>query len=150
MRCRHDRRRGATTVEFAMVAPVAFTLLLAPIVGGLGVFHYQQVSYLAQEAARWASVHGTQYAQDTGNKAATATDIYQQVIAPRATGLDLTKLTHSVIWNKSNQPHHTVIVGGKSKNIANTVTVTVTYQWLPKILSSGGTLKSTSTTTMSY
>jgi Flp pilus assembly protein TadG len=147
--CKHSRR-GAAAVEFALIAPVTFTLVLAPMIGGLGVFQYQQVNYLAQEAARWASVHGTQYAQVTGNNAATATDVYQQVIVPRAAALNLSNLTYSVTWNTSNAPYQTVIVNDQVQTIANTVTVTINYQWLPNFITSGGMFTCNSTATMSY
>jgi Flp pilus assembly protein TadG len=150
MRYSKHHRRGHAAVEFALVAPLAFTMVLAPMIGALGVFQYQQVCYLAQEAARWASVHGTRYAQATGKKAATATDVYQQVIVPRATTLNLSNLNYSVTWNTTNSPTRTVIVSGQTQTIANTVTVTVTYQWLPKFISTGGTFTGTSTATMSY
>lgn len=48
MRTRLQSRRGATTLEFAAVASVTLPLLLGMLVGGLGVFHYQQVAYLAR------------------------------------------------------------------------------------------------------
>lgn len=125
-------------------------MILAPMVGGIAVFQYQQIAYLSQEAARWASVHGTQYAADTQSPAATATDVYQQVIAPKAAGLNLSNLTYSVSWNTSNAPTRTVISNGQGQFIANTVTVTITYQWLPLFIASGGNFTSTSTATMSY
>lgn len=147
---RRQGRRGAAALEFALTAPVAFTMILAPMVGGVAVFQYHQIAYLSQEAARWASVHGTQYAADTQNPAATAADVYQQVIVPKAAGLNLSNLGYSVTWNSSNAPTRTVISNGQGKYVANTVTVTITYQWLPQLIASGGVFTSTSTATMSY
>ena len=57
-------RKGATILEFAIVAPVTFLLVLGLIVGGLGIFRYQEVSHLAREATRYASTHGGQYQLD--------------------------------------------------------------------------------------
>ncbi|HET6879335.1 MAG TPA: TadE/TadG family type IV pilus assembly protein [Pirellulales bacterium] len=139
-------RRGAAALEFALTAPVTFIMIMAPMVGGVAVFQYQQVAYLAEEAARWASVHGTQYAQTTGNSAATETDVYNQVIAAKAAGLNLNNLTYSVTWNTSNSPTSTV----NNKTVANTVTVTINYQWAPKFITSGGTFTRSSTATMSF
>jgi Flp pilus assembly protein TadG len=137
-------------VEFAIVGSATFVILLGLLIGGLGIFRYQQVSRLARDASRWASVHGTQYALDTKNTAATATDVYNKVISPNAAGLDLTKLTYSVTWNTSNSPYHTATVNGSQVNVANTVTVTITYQWVPEALVGGVNLSSTSVTVMSY
>jgi Flp pilus assembly protein TadG len=133
-----------TVVEVAIVAPITFLLLIGLLVGSLGVFRYQQVSRLARDAARWASTHGTGYASDAKTTAATATDIYNAAIAPNAVGLDLTKLTYTVTWNTSNAPSRAVTVNNSTVNIANTVSVTLTYQWAPEALLGAGTLSSTS------
>jgi Flp pilus assembly protein TadG len=150
MHPRSATRRGTTAVEFAAVAPVTFLMLLGLLVGGLGTFQYQELSYLASESARWASVHGTQYAAQTGQPAATATTVYQQVIEPKAVMLNLADLTYSVTWNTSNSPTTTTIVGGNPVTTANTVTVTLTYQWIPQAYLGGVTMTSTSVCTMSF
>jgi Flp pilus assembly protein TadG len=150
MHLRYQTRPAATLVEFAVVAPATFLILLGLLIGGLGIFRYQQVARLARDATRWASVHGTQYAQDTKNPAATAEIVYNQVIVPNATSLDLSNLTYSVTWNSSNSPYHTGNVNGQPVKIANTVTVTVTFQWIPEAFLGGITLSSTSVSVMSY
>jgi len=150
MRRKNLSRRGVTAVEFAVVAPASLLLIISLIVGTLGTFRYQQVARLARDASRWASVHGTQYAKDTKNAAATATDVYQQAISPYATGLDLSKLTYSVAWSTSNAPYHTVTANGQTVKVANTVTVTVNYQWLPEALLGGVNMSSTSVRVMTY
>jgi Flp pilus assembly protein TadG len=123
----------------AIVSSVAFLLLLGLIIGGMGVFRYQEVAALAREASRWASVHGAQYHQDTGKTAATASDVYTNAIQPNLAALDPAKLSYSVTWNPDNQPFD------------STVTVTVSYQWFPELYLVGPiTLTSTSTTKMSY
>src|SRR5437764_957737 len=88
MRVRAPRRHAATLVEFAIVGPLVFLLLIGLLVGGLGMFRYQEIAYLAREASRWAAVHGSDYAQETGNSAAAAADVYDHAIAPNGTGLD--------------------------------------------------------------
>lgn len=150
MRLRTQNRRGGTLLEFAIAAPLTLMLLLGLLVGGLGVFRYQQVAHLARDAARWASVHGTQYAMDTGNAAATATDVYNNVIVPEAVGLNLNYLTYSVTWNTSNSPSRTTTVNNTSVVVANTVTVTINYQWIPEAFFSGGTFTSSSVSVMNY
>ena len=150
MRARCHSRRGSTLVEFAVVGPVVFLLLLGLLIGALGVFRYQQVAHLAREASRWAAVHGSDYAQETGNSAATPADVYSQAIAPSAAGLDLSKVAYSVTWNTTNSPYHTTTVNGQTVKVTNTVTVTVTYQWVPEAFLGGITLSSTSLSVMSY
>src|SRR5438132_4562168 len=58
------RRRGTTLVEAAIVIPVTLFVVFGLVVGGVGVFRYQQVAHLAREAARFAAVHGGLYAQE--------------------------------------------------------------------------------------
>src|SRR5262245_15833665 len=99
-----NRRRGTTTVEFAIACPIVFFLIFATIVGGLGVFRYQQVAAVSREGARYASLHGTQYEEETGKPAATATDIYDNAILPAAVGLDPSAVVYTVTWDKNNQP----------------------------------------------
>ena len=50
-------RSGGTLVEMAVILPVVFLLIFGLIVGGIGIFHYQEVARLAREGARWAAVH---------------------------------------------------------------------------------------------
>ena len=143
------RRRGASTVEFAVACPIAFFLLFATIVGSMGVFRYQQVASLAREGARWASVHGGQYAQENNTPAPTAQDIYNQAILPKAVALKLDRLSYQITWKDNNMPlsvHENVEVP-----IGNTVTVKISYQWLPELYLVGPlTLTSTSTSQMYY
>jgi Flp pilus assembly protein TadG len=137
-------------VEFAVVAPVTFLLLLGLLIGGSGVFRYQQVARLARDASRWASVHGTDYAKDTKDPVATAQDVYDKVIAPNAVGLDLSQLSYSVAWNTDNSPYHVVTVNNQPVKVANTVTVTINYNWIPEAYLGGVTMTSTSVSVMSY
>lgn len=132
------RRRGATVVESAVILPATCFLVFGLVVGATGVFRYQEVASLAREGSRWASVHGSAYAQVTGHSAATAADVYQQAILPRAVGLDPAKLSYSVTWAPDNSS-------------GSTVTVTVSYQWFPEVFVAGPiNLTSTSADTMSY
>jgi Flp pilus assembly protein TadG len=124
-------------LECAVVFPVVFTLLIGMMVGALGVFRYDEVALLAREGARYASVHGTQYAKVTGKTAATAADVYNNAILPKTVGLDTTQLTYSVTWSPNNQP------GGA-------VTVTVKYNWVPEWFWSSMSFTSTSVMTVSY
>jgi Flp pilus assembly protein TadG len=142
-------RRGAVLVESAFVFPVAIFLILALVIGGMGIFRYQEAAAVAREAARYASVHGTAYQADKGKPAATAQDIYNNAILPRLVTLDPGKLSYSVTWNQTNSPSS--VTTNYSQPTGNTVSVTITYQWLPELFLIGPiTLSSTSTLPMSY
>jgi Flp pilus assembly protein TadG len=144
---RNRRRRGAVILESAVVYPLAMLFLIGLAVGGIGMFRYQQVASLAREGARYASVHGGQYAQETGNTAATADDVYQNVVLAKSAGLDAKELQSSVTWSPDNWPTH---VSGTGTVSSSTVTVTVTYQWVPEAYLGGITLTSTAVLPMSY
>ena len=110
------RRRGAAAVEMAVVLPLLILLLIGLCVAELGAFRYHQIAALAHESARWASVHGKEYAKQTNSSIATSQDIFDHVIKPRAMGLDLNKITQEVDWDTKR----------------NLVTVTVHYVWTPE------------------
>src|SRR5436190_15081592 len=149
VQCR-QRRLAVVTVEAAFVLPVAFFLILATVIGSMGIFRYQEVCYLAKEGARYASVRGTQYEQEvSGATAATADSIYNKAILPRVAVCDTANLSYSVSWSKSNSPY--TVTSSFEKPVGNTVTVTVTYKWMPELYLIGPiTLKASSTMPMSY
>jgi Flp pilus assembly protein TadG len=147
MLSRSTRRRGATAVEYAIIAPLLFLLIVGLIVGGLGVFRYQEVAHLAREGARYASVHGMEYATDSKQPAATQDSIYKEVILARGVGLDKNCLKCVVTWDKYNAPQTVAADGSVTGNI---VSVTVNYQWIPEGFLGGILLSSTSKLPMSH
>jgi Flp pilus assembly protein TadG len=150
LRVLSPKRRGAVLVETALVFPVVILLLLGLIVGAMGIFRYQEVAWLSREGARYASVRGTDYQRGVpGATAATAQDVFDKAISPNATILDASSLGYSVTWDKSNAPYS--VTTDFSKPMGNTVTVTVTYTWIPEIFFIGPiTLSSSSTLPLSY
>jgi Flp pilus assembly protein TadG len=159
-RSRSPRRRGAVAVEAAVVYPLLFLLLFGLIVGGLGVFRYQQVAFQAREAARWACVRGSSYRKETGQSSPTAADIREQVVLPLAPGMDPAQVGVQVEWvdgvtgqasdwdQSSKAPTGLTPAGDP---VANRVRVTVTYQWFPEFFLSGPIyLKSVSEIPMSF
>ena len=116
-----------------MVLPTLFFLILATVVGGYGVFRYQQIAMLAREGVRYASVHGGQYQQETGNTAATAQDVYNNAIVPYATSLDLTQLTYYRHLERQQHALHASAAITRQPT-GNTVTVTVNYKWFPEVV----------------
>jgi Flp pilus assembly protein TadG len=162
----NSKRKGATLVEFAIVAPVIFLLILFMIVGAMGVFRYQEVSHLAREATRYATVHGGWYAADgmpakTGEAAIASDSDIQAFVIGRAVALDTSKLTSTAVWSAPPgtvpinipsfaDPDPTLVPPGQ-KLIRNYITVTVTYQWTPEFYLIGPiNLSSTSKAVMAY
>ena len=151
MRRAPQRRSGATVVECAFIYPVLFLLVLGLLVGAVGIFRYSELASLTREAARYASVHGGQYAQEMKVTAPTPADIYNSAVLPMATSFDTSQLNYSITYNTSNSPYYTIL--DSSNNvipIQNTVTVTLTYQWIPEGFLGGVTLSSTSVMPMTY
>lgn len=142
-------RRATATVEAAFVFPVVVFFILAIIVGAAGIFRYAETCYVTREAARYASVHGTDYAKDSGKPAATPADVYTNAIAPKLMLLSPDRVTYQVTWDRANSPYTTV--ADFEKPVNNTVTVTVSYTWLPAVPLLGPvTFRSSSTLPMSY
>lgn len=154
------RRRAAVAVEAAVVYPVMLLLLVGLIVVGLGVFRYQLVACQAREAARWASVRGSEWAKETSQKSPTRQQILEKAVLPLAKGMDPEHLSikvewinpvtgEAVDWDKASKTP-------TSKNddyvkVSNHVRVTVSYQWIPGIFSiSPFYLKSVSEIPMSF
>jgi len=151
MRRAPQRRLGATVVECAFVYPVLFLLVLGMMVGASGIFRYSQMASLAREGARYAVVHGGQYAQENNTTVPTPDQIFNNVIAPMAVGFDTTQMGYSITYNTTSWPYHTTVdSNGNVVPIQNTVTVTLTYQWVPEAFLGGVTLSATSVMPMSY
>ncbi len=55
---RHGRRRGAVTLEAAIVIPIFLMIVLGMVDLGIGVFRQATLSQAARVAARKAAVHG--------------------------------------------------------------------------------------------
>ena len=147
---RKARRHAGVLLETALVYPMLGLFLIGTVTIGLGVFSFQQIASLSREGARWASVHGGQYALVTGNAMATPADVYNTAILPLAAGLDATKLSYTVTWANANEmPTYTDLE--TMATVTNTVTVTITYQWYPAAyLGSPVTLTSTAVMPMSF
>lgn len=59
-------RRGQALVEFAMVAPLFFLLLLSIVEFGRATYYVEIVNNAAREGARYAIVHGNESANPSG------------------------------------------------------------------------------------
>jgi Flp pilus assembly protein TadG len=144
---RKNARPGTILIESAFVYPVLFLTILAVILLGQAVFRYQQVTHMAREGSRWASVHGDAYEKDPlnttpGRTAATPQDVYDNAIKPFGVGMDPSAITYEVTWNTladgttpDKRPTRVVTkvdpTTGLLQDVAqfNTVSVKVTYTW---------------------
>lgn len=160
MRYRTTSRRGALTVEAAFVHPLMLVLVFMLIIGGMGVFRYQQVACQAREAARFAAVHGSDWRKETGDPWVTKADIRDKIVLPLAAGMDASKLSIQVDWidqvtgqvvDWDSASKHPKSVNASHRPVSNRVRVTVTYQWSPELFIAGSlNLKSTCEIAMAY
>lgn len=147
------RRPGTTIVECAIVYPLVFLLVLGLLVGGLGIFRYQEVAYLAREAARHACVRGAEYqmevvARDPSARAVTAEGI-RDYVRGRCKLLNPNDVQVTVTWQDQNSAYSVASSSGQAR--VSTVTVTVSYPWIPEVFLTGPiTLSSTCVIPMSY
>jgi Flp pilus assembly protein TadG len=148
LRPSRPRRPAATLVEAGLAFSVMFLLTLGTVIFAMGIYYYQQVASLAREGARWASVHGAQYAADTGNAMATQSTIQSNAIVPMAAGLDTSRLTTTASWDYSSEAP--VLDDSSGNVVTNYVTVTVSYSWRPLLYMNSMTLTSTSVMPMQY
>ena len=126
-----QRRSGAALIEGAFVFPVLVFFILGLIVGATGIFRFQEVNYAAHEGARYAAVHGSEWASEQQTTAPTADDVYNNGVKPRFMTVDPARVTYSVTWDQSNAPVR--VATSYEKPVVNTVTVTVTYNWVPEM-----------------
>ncbi len=110
------RRRGAAALEVAFVAPLAFLFTLGTIVAGFGTFRHQQVTYLAREGSRWASVRGPEYQTQTETAPPTAADVHAAAVLPKCVGLKRESLRSELTWGPDGR----------------TVRFRVSYDWVPE------------------
>jgi Flp pilus assembly protein TadG len=132
-------RWGLAVVEAAVVYPVTLLLMVGTVVLGIGVFRYQQLQSLAREGARYASVHGPQYAQDSGNAYASNATVLSY-IETLAVSMETSELGCTVTWNPSPPTTTT----------PSTVTVSLTYTWVPEAMFSSMTMTAQSVMPVTY
>jgi hypothetical protein len=154
------RRHAALILEAALVYPVLVVLFMGLIVGGLGVWRYEQVACQAREAARWASVRGSLWAQETNGTSPTQKDIYQNAVAPLTAGMDASKIAIQVSWIDQfsgkvvawdSAKKYPKSLNASNQYVTNSVRVTISYQWIPELFVVGPViLQSTSEIPMSF
>ena len=109
-------------VEFALVGPLFFLMLIGTIEMGRLMWTSHELSNGAREGARWASVRGERY-EDQPNPAITWDDV-RTVILNRTSALDST-LTGTLTYHPST--------GLGEREPGSKVRVTTTYTYVPMV-----------------
>jgi Flp pilus assembly protein TadG len=95
---RGKRQGGSSLVELTLCFLVFVTMIFGTLEFAWAVFAYNSVAYLAQDAARWASVNGS-----LSTSPATSTDVSNHVKS-EAVGLDTSLVNVSTTWPSGNTP----------------------------------------------
>ncbi len=103
MRCSHPRP-GSAAVEFALTITPFLILLFGIINCALAAYAYGFVAYSAQQAARFAAVHGSLSPAPANADGITA------FVDARATGLERDRLYVFTSWVPDNRPGGAVTV----------------------------------------
>ncbi len=129
-------RRGVSAVEAAIVYPVTMLLLIGTVVLGIGVFQFQQLESLADEGARYASVHGPLFAASNNMSVASPSTVltYLEGLTVGLNGLKCTSVAYS----------------STSTTVPGSVSVTVTYTWVPGAYFRSTTWSATATVLVTY
>lgn len=125
---RVSTRRGATTIELAIVLMVFLTLVFGMLDLGIAVFRYHVLAEAARQGTRAAIVHGS-LAERLGvwgpasiTEADVSHPIIAEVIQPLLQGFDQNQVTILVEWpDGGNNP-------GQEYQHRARVTVSTTYQ----------------------
>jgi hypothetical protein len=81
------RSRGQALVEFALVAPLLFFLLIGIIEAGRFIYHYEMLNNAARAGVRYAIIHGAESGDPTGPPDdPTGADV-KQAVSDAALGL---------------------------------------------------------------
>lgn len=144
------RGRGQALVEFALIAPMLFLLIIGIIELGRLVFFYHTINNAAREGARYAIVHGENSPWDrcpSGPMPAGATNscdpdgdnvrgAIQKAASPAMCPADLNVACAGLTFGWSGDPPGFPIYGGGTNAQGNDVTIHVEYAYAP-ILSLG-------------
>lgn len=114
---RRNRFRGQGLVEFALVGPLFFLMLLGTIEMGRLMWVSHELSSGTSEGARWASVRGARW--EESNSAISDGDV-EAVILARTSGLG-SSLDVDLTYPDSN------------KEPGSRVTAATTYQYQPML-----------------
>jgi Flp pilus assembly protein TadG len=106
-------RRGQAMAEFALVLTPCLMLFFGIINFALALYCYDFVCYSAQQAVRYATVHGS-----TAPTTVASADVQSYVDALVAGVLDTKSLTVNTTWAPDNKP-------------GSVVTVVVSYNFPP-------------------
>lgn len=115
---RHSRNRfcGQSVVEFALVGPIFFLMLLGTVEMGRLMWTNHELSNGTREGARWAAVRG-----ENNPTQITSADV-EAIILERTSALAGDALTVNVTWSDN-----------ATRAPGSTVTVATTYVYQPMI-----------------
>jgi hypothetical protein len=136
-----QRSRGQALVEFTLVAPMLFLLILGTIEAGRFIFFYEVMNHATREGARYAIVHGSDSTCPSGpppagevNNCDPSGDNIKAAMAEAALDLagvgDL--IVHEPVWTSRSTPANPspgdASTGSNARGEYVTVFLDFTYQ----------------------
>jgi Flp pilus assembly protein TadG len=122
------RTRGQALVEFALVAPIFFFIILATIEAGRLMYHYAMLNHATREGARYAIIHGANSSDPTGPPADGSGADVKQAVRDASLGLvgtlDVLAPVYSPIGSECGD-------GGGTNDRGSSVVVAVTFSYPP-------------------
>ena len=141
---RKDESRGQSLVEFTLVAPFLFVLLLGIFEAGRFVLYQQTLNSAAREGARYAIVHGARGDPQVGPLASGVPELegwdetgatVQETVEDAAIGmLDTDRLAIDLCWQTGSDravPTRSTDCTEGNNNRGSPVTVWVDYDYDP-------------------
>ena len=99
--------RGSTLIEFAVASAVFFMIILGIMQFGIAVWNYNMLPSLAQDGARYASVHGDTNATTCTTisqvECETTTEMVQTYVRSRVVGMTPGDVTVTTTWPPSDE-----------------------------------------------
>lgn len=120
-------QRGATLVEQALILPILVALFFGIVDMGRALYSYTYVSYIARDAARWASARGSN--MNGTRTPVSRADVTNYVKNVSGQGLDPAQLTANTTWIAPPNGSPLCPGGPANEKPGCIVQVTVTYNF---------------------
>ncbi|MDB5308375.1 MAG: TadE family protein [Gemmataceae bacterium] len=137
-------RSGVTTVEMAIVGPIALILIIGIMDIGLAVWSYNNISEAVREGGRYAQIHGSKYAAWAATQPAGTTP----ASGPAANDANVDKVVRSYSFVSQSNLTVTSSWPNGDNHPNSPVTIDATYTYSPTLIFGLGTLTLKTSSTM--
>jgi Flp pilus assembly protein TadG len=139
---RHRRQHAQSMVEFALIAPIFFILLLGIVDFGRAIYFYNGIASGARQAARYAVVRDNLAQNDIALRQQARLDLFSMTVdtcsqvngdvcatpAPSSATPNVTYVAVSPQWDQRQAYQNVAGVPGQTTNYPLTVTLTFYFR----------------------